>query len=448
MRRDEVSPLARRHPPHARARPGVIATLAVVLFAGAVMLRYFSPNRVAGGAEIAGASAEQATPGATVGETQQTPVEPEARSLATANLANTLADAATHPERAPAGIGAGPKHPPASPYTQALVQNLKNLDISHGTLSAEQVGFWKQEYKKLLDAGPDAVPAIREILEQNVNVDFSAVQNGNQLGVRNLREALFDALGQAGGAEANALMADVMRSTVNPEEIAMLAGRLGAAAPGAYSDAIVAAARSALANASLNPNGPFANADMGPLFETLQKFGGPNAVGDFQEAAAKWNYYAPLGLASLPSGAGVPSLAQMAGNADGTPGPSSRLALRLLAQLAPQYPDAMQALINQVGNNGVPDAAWAGISAALGGEVTFYGQGYGDAAVPANGTDPKGYHLAANNQNYRSLNVAGTWTAAQIQQQIALIDQLSAGSPVAAKKLQGVRNALAARLSQ
>jgi hypothetical protein len=62
---------------------------------------------------------------------------------------------------------------------------------------------------------------------------------------------------------------------------------------------------------------------VGPLFEALQKFGGPSAVPDLEQATGQWKYYATMALAQLPDGAGIPSLIQMAQDGAGS-GKSSR----------------------------------------------------------------------------------------------------------------------------
>ena len=331
--------------------------------------------------------------------------------------------------------------PEPSAYTQQLLANLTSLDLSRGTVTPEQAEFWKQEYAKLLKEGAGALPAIRQFMDKNMDVNFAAVQGGDQLGASSMRMAMIDALRQIGGTEAQGLAAQIMQATANPQEIAILARNLEAAVPEQYRDAAVAAARGALAKAGLNP----AAVDTSPLFEVFQKFGGATAVSDLELAAKKWNYYAPLALALLPDGAGVGSLTRMAQNADGTSGSSSRFALQMLAQLAPQYPDAAKALMEQVNAGRVPDSAWYGIASALSGTQTYYGNGYLTTAKPAGSAEePKSYSIPSNQQTYRSWNVAGGWTPAQVQQQLALVDQMRAVNPIAARMLEGVRGTLAA----
>jgi hypothetical protein len=334
----------------------------------------------------------------------------------------------------------------ASAYTRNLIGNLTNLNLTHGPITAEQVQAWKQDYEKLIKAGAESVPAIREFLAQNLDVNFTSLPNGDQLGVSSMRLAMFDALRQIGGADAQALSAEVMQTTANPNEIALLAANLESMAPGQYGDTAMAAARAALANAALDPS----KVDVAPLFQVLQNFGGANALSDFQEAANKWNYYAPLALAQLPNGAGIPALVQMAQNAGGTFASSSTFAVQMLAQLASQYPDAANALVQQLQNVPPSSRSWSNIAMALGGEVTFYSDGgyLNTGGLPSNSTDPRGWHMAATDQNFQAANVSANWTPQQVQNQINLINQITAANPSAAQPLGATLAALTARLNR
>jgi len=332
--------------------------------------------------------------------------------------------------------------PAPSPYTRQLMQNLTSLDLSKG-LSPEKAGQWKQEFEKLVKEGAGAVPAIREFLAKNVDLGFEGVAGGDQLGASSLRLALFSALQQIGGAEAIGLAAQTLQTTADPREIAVLARTLDQMDPAQHRDAAVAAAREALALAAKNIQAT----DVSPLFEVLSKYGGATVGPELEQAAARWNYYAPLALASLPDGAGVASLVHMAQDPEGTFRSSSRFALQMLAQLAPQNPDAAKALLEQVSAGKVPDTAWYGIASALEGTRMFPGTSYFDS-LPASGVDPKVYSIPSNRQTYRSYNYAATWSADQIQQQLALIDQFRAANPTAAQVLERARANLAGRLNK
>ena len=78
-------------------------------------------------------------------------------------------------------------------------------------------------------------------------------------------------------------------------------------------------------------------------------------------------------------------------------------ALRPLAQVAVQYPDAAQALIDQARLNKIPDSAWPTVVSALAGTYIQYGnQIFGTTAPPAD------------------------WTAEEINRRMAILNQMLA----------------------
>jgi hypothetical protein len=425
---------------------GVLA-LGLAVIAGVVFYLRHLPSAQEGQASTVAPTAP-AAPESTATAPAPRPVTPPAApgGIAAQTPAPSPATTASTPATAPKPVATNPPlttvpRTEASPYTRGLVGNLAGLDLSGGSITPEKAQFWKDEYAKLLREGAGAVPAIRDFLEKNVDVNFASVQGGDQLGASSLRLAMLDALRQIGGPEALGVSAQLMLNTSEPREIAILARNLDAAAPDQYRDTSIAAARIALAKAAQNP----ALVDTSPLFEVLQKVGGAGVLSDLELAAPKWNYYGPMVLASLPEGAGVPALTRLAQNADGTFS-SSGFAWQMLAQMAPQYPDAAKALLDQVSAGKLPDSAWTGLASALSGTWTYYGDGYlNEFTPPANATEPKSYHINGNQQNYRSVSLAPSWTPEQVQKQLALIDQLRAANPTANRMLEGARNALAGK---
>ncbi len=334
----------------------------------------------------------------------------------------------------------------ASAYTRGLVGSLTNLVLSHGPITPEQAQAWKQDYEKLIKAGAESVPAIRQFLAQNLDADFKSLPNGDQLGASSMRLAMFDALRQIGGPDAQALSAEVMQTTTSPSEIALLAANLDAMAPEQYRDAALTAARIALANAALNPS----QVDVGPLFQLLQAYGGVNALADFQAAASRWNYYAPIALAELPNGGGIPLLAQMAQNANGAFGTSSQFALTMLAQLAPQNPDAASVLLDQLKNVQPSSRILDGHRFSSWWRADFLQRRWllKHCRPPTDATGLKTWHMAEADQNFESVNVSASWTPQQIQNQLNLIDQIVAANPGAVQALKPTQTALAARLNK
>src|SRR5260370_24043955 len=169
--------------------------------------------------------------------------------------------------------------PEPSPYTRDLVNKLFKLDQGATPQTPEQVAAWKQDLRQLVQQGAAAVPAIQEFLEKNVDLGFGS--NGVQsLGYGSARYALFDALAQIGGPEAVGALTGTLQTTADPRAIALLAKDLEQMAPAQHRQARLEATRQALTMAG---EGKLADADVGPLFEVLYKYGGAGIVSDLEQ---------------------------------------------------------------------------------------------------------------------------------------------------------------------
>jgi hypothetical protein len=346
------------------------------------------------------------------------------------------------PALAPAPAGSRPE---PSVYTRQLVAALTNLDFKAGPLTPEKAAEWRQGLQQLTQQGAAAVPAIREFLERNRDIDFTAANAGSALGEPSLRFALFDALKQIGGPEAQALAAQTLQTTADPREIALLAKSLDQQAPDQYRQAAVDAARAALAMAA---EGKLAGRDVGPLFGVLQQYGGAEVVPDLERATGQWRYYAAITLAGLPDGAGVPSLIQMVEDPNGAAKGGRQAALQMLAEVSPQYPAASAALLEQAKLNQIPNATWINISEVLAGHSYQIGGPEADSAGTGSGSNLKSYHLEFGNQNFFSSPNSTVLNTDQINQRVSLIDQLLAmnSNATAAELLLRSRASLVALL--
>ncbi len=361
-------------------------------------------------------------------ETSNTPLPPPAPSAVLAAL----------PAKAP--VPPAVPRPEPTAYTRDLVTGLSKIDLSRGEVTAEQAAAWKQSLQQLTQRGAEAVPALREFLEKNLDLSFEAAKGGGALGQPSLRLSLLDALQQIGGPEAMALTLDTLRSSSEPREIAWLAQALEKQAPEQYRAEAVNAAREALAQAAA---GKLEGRDVGPLFGVLQQFGGAEAVPDLEKARGAWRYYASIALAEMPNGQGVPALIQMARD---TSASNSRLGLQMLAQVAPQYPEARTALFEHLRTAQLPDATWMTIADVLGGDRYQIGhQATDTAAVPTGGL--KTFHLNYGNQNFYSVMDTRGWTDDQVNQRVQLIDQLlnATATPAAVDALKKSRERLLTR---
>lgn len=325
-------------------------------------------------------------------------------------------------------------HSEPTPAARRLVKSLTQIDFSRGPLTAEAAAHWKAGFQQLIQEGGAAVPAIQEFLELNRDWDFGAA---NPLGFPSLRTAFLDALEQIGGPESQGLLLRTLQTTAVPAEIARVARSLERQAPGEFLEEIRTAVRETLAQAA---TGNMPGWDVGPLFQALQSYGNASAVPDLEKNASKWNYYTALTLANLPSGAGIPALVKLAQESSGAG--SRAAAMEALAQVAVQYPMAGAALIELARSGQLSEKNWIAATSAL--EGTRYS--IRDSAPIPVGAGVKRYYLARSNQHFCSTPGWGGMSIQQIQQRIAIIDQLLAVNPSAAVA-QALRNARASLLA-
>ena len=348
--------------------------------------------------------------------------------------------ARTPPPRLPAPI-----LPPPSAASQQMVATLWNL-VNAGSVTGENAAVWMQTFEELVRGGTASVPALAQLLNSYQDQYFDAATMAT-LGYESIRVAAFEALALIGGPEATGVLGDVLQTTASPREIAWLAVMLEDIAPGQYRAQAVEAARESLAMAVEQQLQGF---DVAPLFEVLQRYGGTQIVGDLQNSASFWSYYATLTLGKLPDGAGVPSLIALAQvQPDGQSSAARLQALRVLAQLATTYPDARTALLQQVQANQIPPNYWPYLARPLSGDQaqvldSVFNENLPVLAEASTGTA----HIAYNNQNVLYAPAGGQLTAEQVVQQLALVEELAAvtSDPNAQQVLERTRLLLNQRL--
>ena len=72
---------------------------------------------------------------------------------------------------------------PRPPTEKGLIfigKNSYQVDFSRGPITKEQAEQWKQGLQGLIAQGSAAVPAIREFLEQNQELNFGAIAGGER----------------------------------------------------------------------------------------------------------------------------------------------------------------------------------------------------------------------------------------------------------------------------
>jgi len=338
-----------------------------------------------------------------------------------------------------------PPRPEPSPMTRQLVTSLSQLDVGHGPITAEQAGAWKQTLQQLADQKGAAIPAIREFLEKNLDINFDAEGDRKMMGASSLRLALLDTMQKIGGPEAMEVSLQMMQTTADPVEIAALARYLEQADPGRYRDTAVNAAREAL---NLASSGQWDGRDISPLLEVLKQYGGPSAAQDLQKLGKTWFDYAPMVLAALPDGAGVPALIQWARSPEASAMSGNDIYLRMLAQTSAQYTEAFDTLVEQAAANRIPASAWPGIAAAIGGSTLELANPALESVSPlAPRSETRKYHIASGNQNFLDLPPPDDMSADLIAARLKYVDRLlaSTSNPGAVQALQNTRAALLAR---
>lgn len=343
--------------------------------------------------------------------------------------------------------------PPSQPAPVSLVPTAENRQLvellsrqgAAGPLTPESAAEWKQNLAKLVAEGPGGVLAIREFLKKDLEVDFGPDAQ-KLLGYGSARRAMFDALAQIGGDEATGLIRDVLGNTAEPREVAALAKTLEQMAPGQYTQEALAATRQTL---DLAASGKLQGYDVAPLFEVMQKMGGGDVVQELESAAKQWNYYAAVSLSQLPEGAGLPSLIRMAQDPKGTGG-SQNLAQQMLAQMAVQYPEAQEALLQQVRAGQVSPSTWPYLTRMLSGGQYSVRDAVFDTPPDPLARGASTIRINSGNQNLQVTPWLDGAAPEQINSQIAFLDHLAAATrePAALKAIDVSRQALTTALQQ
>ncbi|HEV8540790.1 MAG TPA: hypothetical protein VGR78_00220 [Verrucomicrobiae bacterium] len=292
-------------------------------------------------------------------------------------------------------------------------------------MTLEQVAEWKENLQKLVQQGPQMVPAIADFLKKNQDIDFGA--SGKQaLGYSSARRAMFDALAQIGGPEASGALTQVLQDSADPHEISALADALAKAAPGQHTAEVLQAAHDVLGMAA---GGKLPNEDVGPLFEVLQRYGDQSVTADLENDSSRWKYYSAMALANLPDGAGVPSLIRMLDDNSG----NKLSALQMLAQVANQYPEARTALLDQARGNKIAANFWPYLIDGLAGREYHYSNSENGAA-PTSFEDLKSTSIKFGNQNYYTVPSPSSASQEFVDARLAIINDLkSATSDPAAR---------------
>jgi hypothetical protein len=300
----------------------------------------------------------------------------------------------------------------------ARIREMVSEDETFSPLHADEVN---ELIRQMMALGEDALPVVREYLASGEDIRFRFPQRGKKYDYPTMRMAMLETLIKVGGGEALEIAAENLPRTRSAQELVLLTFGLEQMAPGQYRAEALEMARASLERLS-GSRKRWSSAT--PLFEMLQTFGDASVVPQLEQAVGQWKYYATVALAGLPGGVGVPALIELSKNPEVTAMGDGDYALRPLAEVAMQYPEARSALLDQASAGKIPNSAWPSVAAALSGAYIRY----------ANPTFDHSYRDRP-------------WTQAEIAQGLGLIDQLSAitQSPEGKQSLQAARATLEAR---
>jgi len=323
---------------------------------------------------------------------------------------------------------------PTTPRTpQQLVAEILEISSTEDPITADKAEKYKRDLEELIKLGAASVPAIRELLDKKVEYDFADVTGGDQMGYASLRASLIDALKQIGGPEADEAMVQVLQTSALPSELLEIAKNLDQDAPGQYHDQILNAARESLAIGATNQ---VANVELGPAFRILQNYGGANTIADAAKNEPA-NFNNAINLVNMPDGQGLPALVQMAQNS-GSSASGQTIATEMIAQMAGQNPQAVDALVQMAQNGQISNGTWEKLAPILAGD---------QLQLPGSTATTSG--TPSQNSGFTVVNTATT--SDQISQRIALIDKFLTAIPgdsAAAASLRNQRNLLSGKLGQ
>jgi hypothetical protein len=210
-----------------------------------------------------------------------------------AELEAALENAKALRPQAPAPVKTLPPAPEKSikPTPAELIARLRALRIAPGAGQSRTARLAIHDFEELIAAGPAALPAIREFLARNEDIDFAAGQGkGGRSGVTDefimapsLRFGFFDVVKQIGGADAEKLLADTLETTGRGAELAWLARALQGMAPNKYREVALAAARELLSRPAQPKAGSQLDVnDRDHLFSVLAMYGDTGYVSTAQ----------------------------------------------------------------------------------------------------------------------------------------------------------------------
>ena len=156
-----------------------------------------------------------------------------------------------------------------SAYTRQLVKSLSEVKLQ-GELTPEKAVRWQRNLEELIEQGTAAVAVLQEFFQRNEDVRFDSGSGANLLGEPTLRIAFLKVLFDIPTPENVELQEQVLRTSTDPDEIALLARQLDLQEPGTYREVIVEATKAALERAK---SGELGGRDTSSLVKVLEQYG-------------------------------------------------------------------------------------------------------------------------------------------------------------------------------
>lgn len=201
---------------------------------------------------------------------------PEARSaMASSGAGEVVPDQALATSSA-APVSSQPAPLPAAARTNAnppdqakhLIEISGAINLKGG-LTPEQVELWQHHLGELVEQGTAAIPALQQYFQSNQDVRFDSGPAANPLGEPTLRIALLKVMADLPGPANVDLQVKVLRTTSDPDEIALLARQLELQEPNIHRQEIIEAAKAALEKSK---NGELPGRDVSPLVKILEQY--------------------------------------------------------------------------------------------------------------------------------------------------------------------------------
>jgi len=157
--------------------------------------------------------------------------------------------------------------PDPTERARQLIEKLKT--VNPGLVTAETIAENQEVLLSIESLNVAAIPALEEFFSRGDNVRFDPGPGTNLLGAPTLRMALLKLLLDFTAPENQEFEVRLLQSVSDPEEVALLADQLEAAAPGKYRESIREAAEASL---RLAGEGRFPGQDTTPVLRILESF--------------------------------------------------------------------------------------------------------------------------------------------------------------------------------